>query len=157
MMSAKKSRSVKRKVIAEVRALLHERFPYAFVGKNDTKRPLRIGVDVDVMRACPDLPRWKINLAITDYCTGPRYWKCTVEGVQRIGLDGYLYEPVTAGAADFSARRLVAWQAARDASRNKRRDEWIPPLPPIEAAERTDLGHPVGDEFPNGYDEGGGP
>lgn len=94
----------------KTRAILVERFPKAFAPKGSPKLPLRVGVHVDLQRACPDLKKWDIHRALADYAEGPRYWSALVEGARRVDLDGTPCEPVTAGTAAWARKKIAEFR-----------------------------------------------
>lgn len=99
-----------RKLAAKTRAVLEQRFPDVFVGRGVDKFPLRLGIHVDIKRACPELGTWTIKAALADYTHGPRYARCLVEGAPRIGLDGSPDGVVTAGNAAWAAKTLAGFE-----------------------------------------------
>ncbi len=97
----------------ETRAILVERFPNVFAAKGAAKRPLRLGIHVDIIRACPDLSIRDVRNALADYTSGFKYLEGTVAGVKRIGLDGNAYEPVTERQGANANARMEAMRKAR--------------------------------------------
>ena len=96
-----------RRLANQTRPILAERFPLAFAAKGSPKRPLKLGIDKDVIAACPDLTGKQINAAIADYCYGPRYWIAQIEGRPRVDLAGNLDGVVTAEQAKHAADGLA--------------------------------------------------
>lgn len=103
-----------------VRDQIVKTFPACFAGKGKSKCPLKIGIDVDILKAVNLDPR-EVSLAIHDYTNGPTYLKNVVEGAERIGLDGQVCGVVTAEQAKQAAGRL-AKRNARDAARNAKQE-----------------------------------
>ncbi|WP_189521110.1 ProQ/FinO family protein [Mesorhizobium sp. M1B.F.Ca.ET.045.04.1.1] len=102
-----------REHINPARERLAKLFPSAFSRKGEpAKRPLKIGIDKDVLAAVKDIPRRVIKLAISDYCTGPKYAKAMVEGAVRIDLDG--------NPAGVVSAHSEAYARAREATRLER-------------------------------------
>ena len=77
-------------------------FPKAFAPKGAPKRPLKVGIFRDVYDAC-DLTFLTIKLALGDYCGGPSYQTCLIEGAPRIALDGSVAGYVTKNEAEHAA------------------------------------------------------
>ncbi|RWC99811.1 MAG: hypothetical protein EOS58_31700 [Mesorhizobium sp.] len=95
-----------REHILPAREQLAKRFPAAFKRKGEPeKRPLKIGIDKDVLALVKDIPRKVVKLAISDYCSGPKYAKAMVEGVDRIDLDGNPAGTVSAASEAYARAR----------------------------------------------------
>ncbi len=90
----------------KMRKILRKRFPRCFMGFKQPKQPLKIGIDLLVMRAAPDLSPRKILYAIEDYTGGTRYLAALIEGAARIDLDGNEAGVVTAADEEYAQRRL---------------------------------------------------
>ena len=86
-MSEKTRRPIRWRV-EQTRAALVERFPRAFAPKGAEKRPLKIGVDKDILAAMPEIGRRNLTWALEDYTRGPTYQRWLVEGAARVDLDG---------------------------------------------------------------------
>ncbi|MER9768968.1 ProQ/FinO family protein [Mesorhizobium sp. M0189] len=107
-----KPRYTLREHILPAREHLAKRFPDAFMRKGEpTKKPLKVGIAVDVLRLVKDIPREILKRAIGDYCTGPKYAKAMVTGATRVDLDGNAAGVVTPDAE--------AYTRAREAKRRK--------------------------------------
>jgi ProP effector len=107
MESAKRRQFIKRQSIAEhVRAILVERFPAAFAGKGEEKKPLKIGIAEDLLLAMPELTRRNLAFALADYTWGPTYCRHVIAGAARIGLDGAPCGTVSEAEAAFATDRL---------------------------------------------------
>ena len=97
-----------RQLAAATRAVLAERFPACFAAKGSDKKPLKLGIDLDLFEAAPDLPRRAIRLALRDYTFGPRYAACLVAGAERVDLGGGAAGAVTGSEAEGAAWRVAA-------------------------------------------------
>jgi ProP effector len=72
-----------------LRAVLAERFPGTITpSKTPFKRPLKIGIHVDLRAACGDLSSRDIHVFLKTYTSGRKYNACLVEGADRLDLDG---------------------------------------------------------------------
>ncbi len=106
--------------------ILRQRFPNAFARLNDyRRRPLKIGVHLDIRAAIPDLDPIEISRALRYYVADVRYHRAVVEGAERIDLDGNPAGTVTAAEAENS-KRSVAGMEAKLAQRRSRADSTPP-------------------------------
>ena len=103
-----------REHILPCRTALVERFPAAFMPKRcDAKRPLKVGIHRDVVARMKDFPRRIIQLAINDYCSGPKYTRAMTAGAQRVDLDGNPAGKVTLADAAFAKAKHAELEARR--------------------------------------------
>lgn len=100
---------------AEVREILVQRFPLAFMPKRSPKKPLKIGIYIDVVHRCHDIGRYRIKLAIADYCNGPTYLRAMFPGAIRFDLDGNAAGDVTESHAAHASEKLQNMQARWEA------------------------------------------
>lgn len=106
----KSTKTKQKRVAAAIRAVLVERFPRTFFPKGVSKLPLRIGIHIDIKRACPDLDKWDIKCALDDYTYGPRYWASLVAGAHRVDLEGNpCGEVVTASTQAWAAKKIAGF------------------------------------------------
>ena len=84
------SRKRKAAVLATV-TLLAERFPAAFSTFEGQRRPLKIGIAVDICEAMPEINKEHLQWALARYCMSPGYLRSLTGGA-------VLRQPVTAGA-----------------------------------------------------------
>src|SRR5437867_11604080 len=96
----------RRELAAETLAILAETFPQAFALKG-RRRPLKIGIDRDLLHAAPDLAAGMIKQALRLYVGAPQYQRALVDGAERIDLTG---APVGA----VSAQEAATAKAARE-------------------------------------------
>src|SRR5262249_6694211 len=97
----------------ETLLLLRQKFPQAFARLSGrTRKPLKIGIHVDIAVALPDLSPAEISLALRHYVSDLKYHRAVVEGASRIDLDGNAVGVVTAAEAENS-RRIEAKLARR--------------------------------------------
>ncbi len=92
--------------VAETRAILAERFPAAIFPKGSTKRPLKIGIHLDMIERCPDLTSKAIRSALRDYTGGYKYLRGMVAGRWRIDLEG-VNAAVIIDAEEAAARKRI--------------------------------------------------
>ena len=74
--------------IDQVRRQLHERFPECIAKRGGKKRPLKLGIVADILKAMPSTDPILLELALDDYTTGIEYLKAVLEGAQRVDLQG---------------------------------------------------------------------
>lgn len=106
----------------ETRAALVDLFPAAFAPKGAEKKPLKIGIDRDIKRACPQFTREALRLALGDYTGGPTYLRHLVIGTPRVGLDGEAEGWVTEDQA-IEAKARLATIERNQAKAHRRRIE----------------------------------
>jgi sRNA-binding protein len=89
------------------RKMLEARFPRAFFGSGESKKPLCLDIEGDLRRAClsADLPA--IEAALTDYINGPRYLIALVKGAVRVDLRGEPAGVVSGQQATLAHNRLM--------------------------------------------------
>lgn len=85
--------------IKRTRAELVERFPLAFAGKGEQKRPLKIGIREDIKAAWPEVSDDDLGRALMDYTGGFKYLRNVAAGQARLDLDGQPCGIVTEGEA----------------------------------------------------------
>lgn len=99
--------------VLSVRARLATTFPLCFVAKrNPNKRPLKVGIQAEIIAALPDLIHSDLRAALFDYCHGPTYQRALASGGIRIDLGGQPAGEVTPEQAE-RARQLMAMYAER--------------------------------------------
>jgi ProP effector len=72
----------------EMRKVLVERFPKAFMPFAQPKIPLQIGTAEKLLELTPDLPRPDVLNALHNYTHGGTYFNALIEGAARIDLNG---------------------------------------------------------------------
>lgn len=82
------------------RAFLVQKFPFCFVPKGEPKRPLKVGIHVDMQRLGVLPTSKRIKAFLGDYTRGPIYLEAVAAGGPRYGLEGKI-----AGQVDEAARR----------------------------------------------------
>ncbi|MBY6239853.1 ProQ/FINO family protein [Methylosinus sp. Sm6] len=93
-------------IATRVRAILEERFPQAFAPAGAEKKPLKIGMDADILLAMPELTRKGLACALADYTWGPTYCRHVLAGAARVGLDGEPCGHVSDAEAAYAADRM---------------------------------------------------
>ncbi len=93
-----------RREIAEMRAILVECWPLAFMPKSAPKKPLKVGIRNDIYERMPDFDG-RLIAAIGDYTSGRTYLDHIVEGTVRVRLDGSVAGIVTVGQAEHAVTR----------------------------------------------------
>jgi hypothetical protein len=122
MIDTRESPVVRREEWAEAHRLrdqLAAAFPACFVGgKGKPKRPLKIGIERDILQRLNVDPR-TLSLALHDYTGGQSYLAACVQGAARVGLDGAVCGEVTHLQATRSSARLARRKTV-DAARHQR-------------------------------------
>jgi ProP effector len=95
-------------------ALLCERFLKTFFMFEQRRRPLKIGVHLDIAAALPAITAEQIRAAMRCYVANRFYNKSCIEGAPRIDLDGNEAGVVTAEQAANSKHRVAGAMAARE-------------------------------------------
>jgi ProP effector len=93
-----------RALATEGREFLAATYPQTFAGKGDEKRPLKLGIDKDLIKA--GLPGFIVCRALNDYTAGPTYRRNLIAGADRIDLNGDAVGVVTEDEAEAAAQRL---------------------------------------------------
>jgi ProP effector len=90
----------------ELIGILAERFPAAFAIKPSHRRPLKIGIHVDILAQLGDtiVPR-DLSDALHTYVANIGYLKAMVAGADRIDLNGVPVGTVSAEHADIAYER----------------------------------------------------
>lgn len=122
-MAMNHAKRAKRVEIAKVvRAQLVERFPACFMPQGEIKKPLAIGIHLQIRERWPDLAPYRVGIALQDYTRGPKYLKGLVEGAARIDIDGNEVATVTIEAAEFAAEQLRRLNAFFGAARGEAKE-----------------------------------
>jgi ProP effector len=109
---------------------LRQKFPHAFARLSDRqRRPLKIGVHLDIQAAIPDLDPVALGSALRLYVGDVRYHRAVIAGAPRIDLDGNVAGAVTAAEAE-NAKRAIAGIEAKLAQRRKHQTARVNPTPP---------------------------
>jgi ProP effector len=110
---------------------LRQKFPRAFARLNARiRRPLKIGIHLDMQAAIPDLDPVGLSRALRLYVSDLRYHRACTEGAVRIDLDGNACGTVSAAEAENSKRSLQVIEA-RLARRREQRAACCNPAPTI--------------------------
>jgi ProP effector len=100
-------------------ALLAERWPRCFFVYEKRRKPLKIGVHLDVMAALGDtVSRTQLGIGLRYYVGNHCYLKACREGADRIGLDGQPSGKVSADEAKNSAASLAGRLAKKQTKKN---------------------------------------
>jgi ProP effector len=106
------SRKRKAAVLATV-TLLAERFPAAFFTFEGQRRPLKIGIAVDIGEAVPEINKEHLQWALARYCMSPGYLRSLTSGAVRVDLAGDPAGTVTEEAAAKAVTMLAQVVTAR--------------------------------------------
>lgn len=97
------------KLAHETRDELARRFPLAITPDGSKcKKPLKLGIHLELIEACPDIDPRTIRLMLSLYTDGRRYSEALLEGAERVGLDGVAAGIVTAAQAKRASAFLAA-------------------------------------------------
>ena len=118
------SPTARRRIAKRVRQLLHARFPLAFAGHGEPKRPLSVGIGLHVLLQMPEIGMFDLSIGLDDYTSGDRYLEACVSGAPRVHIMGFDDGFVTEADAAHAAQRLAALRSHRAAA-------------PVAAPERT--------------------
>lgn len=113
MIFSRNKQKTQRPHAEHVRALLVDRFPKCFAGQGQTKRPLKVGIGLDVLLQMPELSGYSIGVALEDYCWGKKYCESMKAGDPRINLEGENEGVVRPMEADHAALRMRMFDAQR--------------------------------------------
>lgn len=87
---------------------LRQRFPQAICRLNARRRkPLKVGIDIDILAAMPELAPVDLNLALSVYTTAPAYLEACTEGAPRIDLAGQVVGHVSTSEAEHAKAALA--------------------------------------------------
>jgi ProP effector len=92
--------------IAATRLVLLKRWPNCFSGYMRPKKPLKVGIDKDILAADPELDTEIVKLVLRIYVTHETYHEVMIEGAERVDLDGNPAGVVIKSQAELSARKL---------------------------------------------------
>jgi ProP effector len=99
--------------VEAVIALLAERWPQAFAVHEFRRKPLKVGIHLDMMSAINGtVTRSELGRALACYVNNPVYLARCREGAKRIGLDGEPAGSITAEQENY-AKILRAMTAVR--------------------------------------------
>lgn len=90
---------------------LRLKYPKAFRAKNF--RPLKIGIDRDVMNENSDMPSRMIRRFLQVYCSHVHYLDSITKKKKRIGLDGKSVDDVTPEAKQYALELLAHRELAK--------------------------------------------
>jgi ProP effector len=94
-------------LVLQTRAALAAKFPKCFCPKGAPKRPLKVGIGVDLAVRCPEIPHDLLRKALTDYYLGASYQVALLKvGAERFDLDGNICGAVTEQQSARAAGRL---------------------------------------------------
>jgi sRNA-binding protein len=119
---------------------LRQKFPHAFARLSDCRRrPLKVGIHLDIQAALPDLDPIEISRALRYYVSDIRYHRGCIEGAERIDLDGNAAGTVTAAEAENSKRSVTGIEAKLTQRRERREHANPAPAPTPEKPKHLTL------------------
>ena len=97
----------------DVIALLAERWPHCFSVYERRRRPLKLGIHLEILAALDGvITAHELSIALRSYVHNEGYLRACRDGVDRIGLDGAPTGKVSARDAKGSAA-ILAYRAAK--------------------------------------------
>jgi ProP effector len=87
-------------------ASLSEHFPKAFPADPRAIRPLKIGIDIDIRKACPELNEKLLRQVLGGHTQRYSYLKALARGGERIDMQGNPVEVITAEACAKAKEKL---------------------------------------------------
>ena len=105
--------------VAAVIALLAERWPVTFSIREARRKPLKIGVHLEIISALDGVvTKAELSTALACYVANPTYLSRLREGAKRIALDGAAAGEVTKAQEDRS--KMQRWIAELERQRRER-------------------------------------
>jgi sRNA-binding protein len=95
---------------------LGQLFPKCFFLPDSRRRPLKVGIDADVIAAAPAFDRVDLSIALKRYVNSHRYLDASRIGTPRIDLNGGAAGTVTEHEAAYAAERAARLMAAAAAN-----------------------------------------
>jgi ProP effector len=111
-------------------AMLAARFPKAFSVYETRRKPLKIGIDADIIARTPDILLADLIAALRCYVVNAGYLARSVEGAPRIDLDGNPVGTITPDQARNASIRHAAILRKRYARKVSKRAEAQAKAPP---------------------------
>ena len=106
----------KRSRAKAVVAALATRFPKCFALPDTRCRPLKVGIDADLLAAVGgSIPRTELIRALAMYCSSDGYLRRVLTGALRVDLEGKPAGVVTADDEKHAKAKLAGIRAKRDA------------------------------------------
>jgi ProP effector len=103
------SEAAARATIGAVIRLLCDRFPQAFTGRGQPRRPLKVAIHVDLVTALDGAVRPRaLKSALRAYTSKPSYLRALTAGAARVSLDGSPAGMVTSEHETAAKARLSA-------------------------------------------------
>jgi ProP effector len=102
------SRTAKRAAIGAAINLLCDRFPQAFTGRGQPRRPLKVGIHANLVTELGAAVRPRdLKSALRAYTSKPSYLRTLVAGAARVALDGSPAGTVTSEEETVAKARLA--------------------------------------------------
>ena len=130
--------------VADVIALLVERFPKSFVILEKHRQPLKLRIHADILALSDAVTAADLANALRVYCSAIPYLDKLRTGAVRIGLDGEPAGVVTKGEADHAHvvwKKAVRRKAARKVERERMAEEAAKEAAEQERAAKRVLAH----------------
>ena len=102
------SEAARRATIGAVIRLLRDRFPQAFTGRGQPRRPLKVGIHADLVTTLDGAVRHReLRAALRAYTSKPSYLRALLAGAGRVALDGSPAGTVTSDDEAAAKARLA--------------------------------------------------
>src|SRR5260221_329942 len=96
----------KQEAAAAVIDTLAEKWPNAFFADPQKRRPLKVGVRLDILQALPGVNKKTLSAALRFYTRHPCYVQAVVKGQARVDLSGVEVGPVSERDREMAAAEL---------------------------------------------------
>jgi len=115
----------KQEAAAAVIDTLAEKWPNAFFADPQKRRPLKVGVHLDILEALPGVNKKTLSAALRFYTRHPCYVQAVVKGQARVDLSGVEVGPVSERDREMAAAELRkgAPKQEREAEARRAADE----------------------------------
>ena len=102
------SEAAARATIGAVIRLLCDRFPHAFTGRDQPRRPLKVGIHAELVPALDgEVGQRALRSALRAYTSKPSYLRALMAGAARVSLDGSPAGTVTSDEETAAKARLA--------------------------------------------------
>jgi sRNA-binding protein len=111
----------KQEAAAAVIDTLAEKWPNAFFADPQKRRPLKVGVHLDILEALPGVNKKTLSAALRFYTRHPCYVQAVVKGQARVDLSGVEVGPVSERDREMAAAELRNWAPKQEREAEARR------------------------------------
>jgi sRNA-binding protein len=131
----------KKEAVLAIIDTLAEKWPNAFFTDPTRRRPLKVGVHLDILEALPGVNKKTLSTALRFYARHLSYMQAVAEGQARVDLNGAEVGPVSERDREMAAAELRKGTAKQEREAEARRaaDEKYSPSGPNAAKPRLSL------------------